>query len=241
MQKKSGGLVSGWVLGMSVPLMAVPLMAVLLGTLSGAQQPAPWQQYIAQGHQELIDLNGPGTNAALRDELLKMRDEDQNARGLGSAKVAGPVQIASNLAEIDAALTAQLKTIVEGSGWPTIAMVGIDASNAAMLVLTHTHDHAWQESLLPQLESLADHKKIEGSALAFVIDKDLVAKHQLQRYGTQFKSLDDGMIAMYGVEDPAELDKRRAMVMLPPLEVYEQQLATMYHRKVSNKIVSAAE
>jgi hypothetical protein len=31
------------------------------------------------------------------------------------------------------------------------------------------------------------------------------------------------------------------MVMLPPLEAYEQQLATMYHLKVSGKIVSAAE
>jgi hypothetical protein len=130
---------------------------------------------------------------------------------------------------------------VQGSGWPTIAMVGIEASDAAMLVLTHTRDHAWQESLLPELESMADHKQIEGSALAFVIDKDLVSRHQLQRYGTQFKSMDDGSMAMFGVEDPANLDKRRAMVMLPPLEAYEQQLATMYHLKVSGKIVSAAE
>jgi len=230
----AGGLVSGW--GWRL---AGLLMMVSLGPSSGAQQPATWQKYIQQRHQELITLNGPGTNAALRDELLKMRDEDQQARGIGPAKGAGPVQIASNLAEIDAALTAQLKTIVDGNGWPTIAMVGIDASNAAMLVLTHTHDHAWQASLLPQLASLADHKKIEGSALAFVIDKDLVAQHQLQRYGTQFKSMPDGTIAMYGVEDPAELDKRRTMVMLPPIDAYEQQLAAMYHLKVSGKIVSA--
>ena len=224
-------LLGGWVLG-----------AVLAVSGAAPAQQAPWQAEIQRRHQELIALNGPGTYAELRDELLKMRDEDQAARGIGPAAAQkGHVEVAQNLTEIDAALTAQLKTIVQGSGWPTIAMVGIEASDAAMLVLTHTRDHAWQESLLPQLESLADHKKIEGSALAFVIDKDLVAKHQLQRYGTQFKSLDDGMIAMYGVEDPAELDKRRAMVMLPPLEVYEQQLATMYHRKVSNKIVSAAE
>jgi hypothetical protein len=236
MQKKSGELVSRWGLGL-----AVLGMMASVGTLSGAQQPSIWQKYIQQRHQELINLNGPGTNAALRDELLKMRDEDQKARGIGSAKGAGPVQVASNLAEIDAALTAELKTIVNDNGWPTIAMVGIDASNAAMLVLTHTRDHAWQESLLPPLASLADHKKIEGSALAFVIDKDLVAKHQLQRYGTQFKSLSDGTIAMYGVEDPVELDKRRTMVMLPPIDAYEQQLAAMYHLKVSGKIVSAAE
>ncbi len=33
----------------------------------------------------------------------------------------------------------------------TIALVGIDASTAAMTVLTHTPDHAWQLQLLPQL------------------------------------------------------------------------------------------
>ena len=124
-----------------------------------------------------------------------MRDEDQAGAGHRARRsAAGPVQMASNLTEIDAALTAQLKTIVDGNGWPTIAMVGIDAPNAAMLVLTHTRDHAWQASLLPQLASMADHKQIEGSALAFVIDKDLVAQHQLQRYGTQFKSMDDGRL-----------------------------------------------
>jgi hypothetical protein len=219
----------GWVL--------VAVLAVS-GPVPAQQAPAPWQAEIQRRHQELIDLNGPGTYAELRTELLKMRDEDQAARGIGPA-ASSHAGVAQNLVEIDAALTAQLKTLVQNSGWPTIAMVGIDASNAAMLVLTHTRDHAWQESLLPQLESMADHKQIEGSALAFVIDKDLVARHQLQRYGTQFKSLDDGSMAMFGVEDPANLDKRRAMVMLPPLEAYEQQLAAMYHLKVSGKIVSA--
>jgi hypothetical protein len=222
------------------PLLAAMLLAPCVLVAQTPQ--AAWQAAIQRRHQELIDLNGPGTNTALHDELLKMRDEDQTARGIGPAAAQrGHMEVAANLAEIDAALTAQLKTIVDGNGWPTIAMVGIDASNAAMLVLTHTRDHAWQESLLPQLETLADHKQIEGSALAFVIDKDLVAKHQLQRYGTQFKSLDDGSMAMYGAEDPADLDKRRALVMLPPMRVYEQQLATMYHLKVSGKIVSAAE
>jgi hypothetical protein len=212
------------------------------GPPGGAPGLAPWQAEIQRRHQALMDLNGPGTNAALRDELLKMRDQDQQARGISTGATSEEHPgIAANLGEIDAALTAQLKTIVETSGWPTIALVGMDASNAAMLVLTHTRDHAWQGSLLPELEALADHRQIDGSALAFVIDKNLVAEHQLQRYGTQFKSMDDGTIAMYGVEDPAGLDKRRETVMLPPMDVYEQQLAKMYHLKVSGKIVSAAK
>jgi len=169
-----------------------------------------------------------------------MRDADQDARGVahGEAKNKDKLQMASNMAEIDAQLTAQLKEIVAKSGWPTISSVGIDASNGAMLLLTHTPDHAWQLSLLPLLTKLADEGRIDGAPLAFVIDKELVAEGKLQRYGTQFTRVDSG-IGMYGVENPGELDAERAKVGLPPMDVYKQQLEAMYHLKATGKVVMA--
>ncbi len=194
----------------------------------------------ARRRQELIDKNGPGTDAALRAQLIAMRDADQDARGVahGEAKNKDKLQMASNMAEIDAQLTAQLKEIVAKSGWPTISSVGIDASNGAMLLLTHTPDHAWQLSLLPLLTKLADEGRIDGAPLALVIDKELVSEGKLQRYGTQFKYIDGGM-AMYGVENPGELDAERAKVGLPPMDVYKQQLEAMYHLKATGKVVMA--
>jgi len=212
-----------------VLVVSISLMASV--SLYAQQQPAA---DAAKRHQELIDKNGPGTDAALRDRLLRMRDADQAARGVGAAKV----QIAGNLAEIDAQLTAGLKEIVAKSGWPTIKLVGIDASNAAMLLLTHTQDHAWQLSLLPLLEKLADEDRIDGLPLAFVIDKELVAEGKLQRYGTQFTRVDGGIV-MYGVEDPGGLDAARTRVGLPPIEEYKKQLEAMYHLKATGKIVMA--
>ena len=212
-----------------VLVVSISLMASV--SLYAQQQPAA---DAAKRHQELIDKNGPGTDAALRDRLLRMRDADQAARGVGAAKV----QIAGNLAEIDAQLTAGLKEIVAKSGWPTIKLVGIDASNAAMLLLTHTQDHAWQLSLLPLLEKLADEDRIDGLPLAFVIDKELVAEGKLQRYGTQFTRVDGG-IGVYGVEDPGGLDAARTRVGLPPIEEYKKQLEAMYHLKATGKIVMA--
>jgi len=231
---------------LSLAAILLPASAAASG---GAPQAAPaaavatpvpaWQAAIDQRRAALIANNGPGEDATLRAQLLAMRDQDQRARGLDAhAAHTDHVEVATNLAEIDAALTAQLKQIVETVGWPTIRRVGIDGSDAAMLVLTHTRDHAWQQSLLPKLESLADAQQIDPSALAMVIDKELVAEGKLQRYGTQFKRVADG-IAMYGVEDPAGLDKLRAQVMLPPIEVYKQQLAGMYHLKATNQIVLA--
>jgi hypothetical protein len=219
----------------------IPMHALATPLQAAAATSTDWKTEIRQRHDALIATNGPGTDAALRAELLKMRDEDQRARGVDPTSVSkGRVQIATNLTEIDAALTSELKLIVSGKGWPTISMVGIDASNAAMLVLTHTRDHAWQVSMLPTLMNLADQKKIDASTLALVIDKELVYEGKLQRYGTQFKQMDDGTIAMYGVEDPGGLDHQRARVMLPPIDIYKGMLAGMYHLKVTNKIVMAS-
>ena len=199
-----------------------------------------WQAAIKGRRQQLISLNGPGTDAALRSQLLGMRDKDQAVRGFaGGKQVSGMTpDMLAKMPATDAELTVELKQIVDQKGWPTISLVGIDASNAAMLVLTHSADHAWQAKLLPQLEQLADASKIDASQLALVIDKELIAEGKLQRYGTQFKFV-NGEMAMYGVEDPGGLDHLRARAMLPPMDVYKQMLSQMYHLKAGNAIVSA--
>lgn len=222
-------------------------LSLFIPSALAAQNPAAksdaepaWKVDLEHRHEELIQRNGPGTDAALRDQLVAMADRDQSARGIehGQPKNKEKLEMATNLAEIDAELTTQLKDIVTKNGWPTIGLVGIEASNGAMLILTHTADHAWQLSLLPQLETLADDGKIDGSRLALVIDKELVSEGKLQRYGSQFRMM-DGAMAMFGVEDPGTLDARRAKVFLPPMDVYKQLLSEMYHVKTTDKIVSA--
>lgn len=201
-----------------------------------------WMNDLAKRHEELVQRNGPGTDAALRAKLVAMGEEDQAARGMvhGQLVDKNKLVVAKNLGEIDAGLTAKLKEIVARQGWPTIAMVGFDASKDAMTILTHTPDHAWQRSMLPRLEELGAKGKIDGSALATVVDKELVSEGKLQRYGTQFKFV-DGKMAMFAVEDPEGLDARRAMVFLMPISAYEQILEKAYHLQVSGQIVSAAK
>ena len=227
--------------------------AILAFALLNPQQPAArealpvsasrpnWEQEAKARHEALIQRNGQGTDTALRDQLLAMRDRDQEARGFRDGEPIDKEHYrqGANLAAIDRDLTAQLEQIFYAKGWPTIHLVGIEASNAALLVLTHSPDHAFQHEILPQLEQLSDSGKIDGSALATVIDKELVASGQLQRYGTQFK-LVNGQMAMFAVEDPTHLEDRRAQVMLMPMDVYKQLLAEMYHLRASNQIVSAA-
>ncbi len=208
---------------------------------SGSTDPQPaWETAIAQRRQELITRNGPGTDTSLRDRLLTMRQTDQAARTFmtSASDAAAQQQRIQHLAETDAQLTSELKAIVAQHGWPTISLVGIDASDAAMLLLTHSPDHAWQQQLLPQLEQLADSRLIDTAPLALVIDKQLVASGKLQRYGTQFKFV-NGHMAMFAVEDPGNLDNIRARAMLSPLSAYKQLLARMYGVKASNDIIGA--
>ena len=205
-------------------------------------EPEPaWKTAIEARRKQLISQNGYGTDSPLRDQLMKMRATDQAARGFAAApaSASSKQELVQKLPATDAQLTEELKQIVKEKGWPTIAMVGIDASNAAMLILNHTTDRAWQQQLLPQLTQLADADKIDPSSLALVVDKALVSAGKLQRYGSQFKYV-DGAMAMYGVEDPGGLDRKRARALLPPIDVYKEQLTQIYHLPASNAIISAA-
>ncbi|MES2394316.1 MAG: DUF6624 domain-containing protein [Acidobacteriota bacterium] len=218
-------------------------MAVSGGAMVAQQKAAAepaWEAELHARHDALVKRRGPGTDSALRARLLEMGREDQAApeRGLTQPKVGDEARfhLSANARETDNKLTEELKAIVGKDGWPTIAMVGIDASNAAMLILAHTTDHAWQLSQLPTLEKLAGDEEIDGSMVALVVDKQLVAEHKLQRYGTQFKMV-DGQAMMFAVEDPQRLDERRARAFLPPMAAYKQGLAQMYHVQVSDMIV----
>jgi len=222
-------------------LTVVAILAAIALPLAAQTKPAAapaWKTAIEARRQQLIQKNGYGTDSALRTQLMQMRSTDQTARGFAPSS-ATRKEMMQKLPVTDAELTGELKQIVQQKGWPTIALVGIDASNAAMLILTHTADHAWQRQMLPQLEQLADTGKIDPSSLAFVVDKELVAEGKLQRYGTQFKYINGGL-AMYGVEDPGGLDTQRARALLPPIGVYKQQLTAMYHIPASKQIISAA-
>jgi hypothetical protein len=198
-----------------------------------------WQMAIVERADELEKLNGPGTDSALRDRLIKMLAEDQGVRTPQAIQaISSGGQAPPEMAATDARLTAELKEIVRTKGWPTISLVGTAASHDAMMLLAHTPDHTWQVQMLPELERLVEANKIEGSTVALVLDKELVNEGKLQRYGTQFKFAEGGM-AMYAVEDPAGLDARRMKVLLPPLGAYKEMLAQAYKLKVSDEVVPA--
>ena len=154
------------------------LTAVLGATLMPVRAfPAQtWQRQVQARANELRAKNGNGTDERFKKQLLSMEDEDQGARGMRAVPPNPDLALDDDeLAKVDAKITAQLKQLVAEHGWPTIALVGSQASQAAVVMLVHSADHAWQQQLLPELQKLVEADNIFGSDVATLIDRLLVS------------------------------------------------------------------
>jgi hypothetical protein len=188
-----------------------------------------WEARAEANAKRLIENNGTGRDLHLKRELLKMRDEDQSVRNtLNAAPEAQKPAVTKEMESIDVRLTGQLKGIVAEKGWPTISLVGAEASQAAATILVHSADHDWQRRMLPLLHRLVKENKIFGSDVAGLTDRILVAEGKRQEFGTQFKQV-DGKMVMMPVKDLKHLEQRRAKYLLPPMPVYRQLISDMYH------------
>ncbi len=207
-----------------------------------ASQQAAWEKMAEVRHDELVKQWGAGTDPALREKLAEMYRRDQEARKfmMTLPQAQWTVAMGQQQRDEDAALTSQLKEIVASRGWPTFRLVGVNGSGQAMLILNHSADHAWQSTMLPQLEKLAQKGEIDGSDLAMFVDKTLISAGKPQRYGMTFNFV-DGKMQMYAVEDPEHLAERRERAMLPPLPIYKHLLAMMYHLRETDEIAQLAQ
>ena len=198
----------------------------------GATMQEDWQARYAARIDVLIQKNGSGTNPQLKQELLKMVDEDQSIRkGVMSSPEEQRPALTKEMEAVDSRLTTRLKEIVAQNGWPTIALVGAKASQAAATMLIHSPDHDWQTALLPELKALVAKDKIIGSDLALLADKISISRGELQVFGTQFERV-EGKMVMLPVKDPEHLDERRCQYLLPPISVYRKMLGDAYHSPI---------
>ncbi|MFN3943849.1 MAG: DUF6624 domain-containing protein [Allosphingosinicella sp.] len=109
---------------------------------------------------------------------------------------------------------AALQEIVAESGWPTAATVGTDGAEAAWLIAQHAIGLPdFQRACLAAL-------KAAGAPTwqsAYLEDRIRTLEGRPQLYGTQFDWNEEGEVRPMPIEDPEEVDARRAAVGLPPL------------------------
>jgi hypothetical protein len=229
---------------------AAPLLLVLVASLSHAQTgldmdavlascPNGKEWLAAEAARRRSQGSPPAivpARPALREELLRLAREDQQARAfmVGGATPT-PERIAA-LAASDGERLARLKQIVAESGFPRVDEVGRDGVAAAWLLVQHADlDLAFQERMLIELSGRGGREGIEPDQLALLTDRVLRAQGKPQRYGTQFDGDPGEPPVMQPVEDPDGLDARRAAMHLMPITTYACVLRHMYARPASSR------
>ena len=159
----------------------------------------------------------------LRAELLARRDEDQRVRMAASPLPAGqlreiPEEIAAMM-RVDEANTAWLAELTTRRGWPGRTLAGEDGAHAAWLLAQHADPEA-QPAFLELLRAAVAAGEASATDLAYLDDRVRLYAGQPQLYGTQFR--DDGQGPRpWTIEDPENLDRRRASVGLGAFADYE--------------------
>ena len=112
-----------------------------------------------------------------------------------------------------------LTRILSKYGWPTIQMFGEHASHAAFLVLIHS-DLSFQLKHISLLQAAAKNKAANSLNYAIMIDRILRGQRKKQLYGTHgFLEPKSNKIILLPIENETEVNKRRADLGLPELDV----------------------
>jgi hypothetical protein len=177
------------------------------------------------------NMQAPPTRPALRENLLLMAKQDQEARAFlhSSGLRVDPTSPESvRMREVDSANLKRLKHIVSQDGFPTAEMVGLDGVNAAWLLTVHAAGDAdFQEKVLRLTKEHVRRGEVRSDQVALLTDDLLDGRGKPQRYGTNFV-LRDGALKPAPMEDEANVDKRRRAAGLGTLANYACVLRAMY-------------
>src|ERR687894_1741011 len=164
----------------------------------------------------------------LAAELARMADEDQRFRsrlqGDGNEFVRR-IDLESRMEaqRIDVSNTDRLRDIVSEHGWPGRSLVGEGGAHHAWLIAQHADRQLdFQREALELLADAVSRGEAAQRDLAYLTDRVRLNEGREQVYGTQIAEVKDGNGVPWPVEDPANLDARRAGVGLPPFEEYSR-------------------
>ena len=91
---------------------------------------------------------------------------------------------------------------------------------AAFLVIQHA-GKSLREKYFSLMKASAEKGDLQWNMVALMEDRMLMDKGEKQKYGSQVrKNMESGAWELYPVEDPKNINKRRAEVGLGPIEEY---------------------
>ncbi len=120
----------------------------------------------------------------------------------------------------DAANLKKVTAILDEYGWLGQDIVGKKGNLAIFLVIQHS-DRTTQEKYLPMMREAVKHGNATASSLALLEDRVALGQGKKQIYGSQIGlNKITGKYYILQLEDPENVDKRRADVGLAPIQEY---------------------
>lgn len=122
--------------------------------------------------------------------------------------------------EKDSVNLIKVKSILEKYGWLGADVISQQGSQTLFLVIQHA-DPVTQEKYLPMMREAVKNKKASGGNLALLEDRVALEQGKKQIYGSQIgRDQETGKPYILPLEDPDNVDKRRAAVGLQRLSDY---------------------
>ena len=165
------------------------------------------------------------TKPDLRDEILEMTRKDQAVQQIIVRKSqSGEPVDASDWARQDSIFKSHIqrgKAILDAYGWPGYDLVGEEGSQGMFLIVQHADaDPTFQKYALKLLQMAHDKGQASGKNVAYLVDRVRVGDGLPQVYGSQL-AYDDRACPIAGeIEDPEQVDNRRAEKGLEPIAQY---------------------
>jgi len=158
-------------------------------------------------------------NKSLRTELINMSVEDQRVREELAADGSLFEGYHPRMLEVHQRNGKRLEEVIDEYGWPGKSLVGQDGAEAAWLILQHDISNpALQRRCLALLEAAARAGEIPLWQPAYLLDRIRSNEGKPQVYGIQFDWDEHGEMSPLPIADIEQVDERRAVVGLGPLE-----------------------
>jgi hypothetical protein len=159
--------------------------------------------------------NSTWSTIGLTDELALRVRRDQKAR---QAWKEGEDGAAEQVRMVDLDNSRWLTEVLAEHGWPDAAIVGETGARAVWLLAQHA-DAAVRARCLSAMRAAVERGQAATDQYAYLVDRVALDEGRGQTYGTQFVSSGAGW-SLAAIEDPEQVDKRRAEVGLQPLSEY---------------------
>jgi len=196
---------------------------------------------VIQSHITTHDYAKPTTKLAdmrmIDQSLRRLWSSDQTERHFQNKTELETFKkgISERVMKVDNFNTEEIKSMLEGRGWFRDDKDGEGASNAAWLIAQHAdNDPEFQQEALKLIEAELGAPGVSKRNYAYLYDRVQMRfndyetiETRLQRYGTQGRCSGPGTWEPLSLEDPENVDKRRAEVGLGPMAEYKLRFKSM--------------